>query len=207
MAVCKLINRETECWYQPGVVGNDIVAVLKCPGETEEKLERPVTGRTGANLCRVFHEVKDWRQNGFCLQEISIVDVFKDSGCKTRVAIGELEAIIKGKSIVLCFGNEANDACLKIKKCDKRTVLCFCHPGEQGLAHVVRQADVDLSSYEYKRKYSKMDRVDFSRQILKYIAEYIQTAETGRRHTFGEFLERYGLGLRKRPKSKSATKD
>lgn len=206
MAVCNKLNRETECWYQPGADGNDIVAVLKCPGEAEEELGRPVTGRTGANLCRVFHKIKDWSQKGFCIQEVAVVDVYKDSGCKTRVTTQELETKIEGKSIILCFGNEAINACSKITDCSERTILCFCHIGEQGLAHVVRQADVGLSSDEYNRRYSKEDRMEFSRHKLKCIAEYIQTAEIGRRHTFKEFLNKYGFGLWNRSKSKGSVK-
>ncbi|MBQ3340766.1 MAG: hypothetical protein IJG84_02640 [Kiritimatiellae bacterium] len=148
--------------YSPGIRGNPVLIILQEPGVAEKELGRPATGRTGANICRLFKKMKQHgcvssttNNNGFCFSNVSIINARTEDGQVIYQDMKYLDGIseLKSKRIVLCFGEKAV-RCFKtmyrmkyLSECEK--LFCFPHIGTQGLSHInvpSKEADEDRES-------------------------------------------------------------
>lgn len=137
--LCRERSNDTTKDCSPGKAGNRILVVLQSPGEAEVDLQRPATGHTGANICRLFSFMKNGCKHGnrfyeheFCIRNVTIVNS----------TYADFAAELTGKQIIFCFGMCARNW-YRHKKgtlSKKHLVFSFCHIGSRGLCWIRSRA-------------------------------------------------------------------
>lgn len=151
---CRERSNGTTKDYSPGKAGNRILVVLQSPGKAEVDLQRPATGHTGANICRLFSFMKNGCKQGnrfyeqeFCIRNVTIVN-------STCADFGEID--LTGKQIIFCFGERARNWYRRKKGTlsKKHLALSFCHIGSRGLCRIRTSAGAKVDEGVVIRKFA-----------------------------------------------------
>lgn len=194
--------------YSPGVRGNPVLIILQEPGVAEKELGRPATGRTGADICRLFKKMTKHgcacatANNVFCFRNVAIINAQTENrqviSQDTKYSKDILE--LKDKRIVLCFGEKAV-RCFRtmyqenyLSECEK--LFCFPHIGTQGLSHI---------NIPIKQAYEERESAVLCR--MAYFIEKHLCEETNYFLSVQEFLRESKAEWRKGPLQDWARKD
>jgi len=112
-STCKYRQDDTSCCFYRGEAGNPVLIILQEAGGVEKELGRPATGRTGANLCRLFSRMKESGCSKdteiFCVWRVTIMNAQTENGCAITEdsSYKDKLGILSDKSIAFCFGENS----------------------------------------------------------------------------------------------------
>lgn len=170
-------NTADSASYKPANADNPVLVILQEPGIAEVELGRPATGRTGANICRLFKMMKRYgcgcttAKNVHCYYNVSVINAKTENGRLIYQDSKYLNSLseLKNKRVVYCFGEKAV-RCFKalyrkryLHRCNK--LFCFPHIGTKGLSYI----NVSGIEAEEKRETAILRRMSYF--IEKHLGE------------------------------------
>lgn len=181
--LCRERQSNTTSDFYQGKPENRILVILESPGEAEIDLNRPAVGHTGGNLCRLFSSMANgcrctdgqFYEGEFCIKNAMILN--------STSSKGDVSVFLKGKNIVLAFGESAIKKYKRIKgHLPNHLLLWFCHIGTLGLGAIK----------DSKRgKISERDKIIM---MCRWIDGHCNAYKNGfEMCSFEEFLNKEGL--------------
>ena len=142
----RCVPKGTSCLFSPG---NEVCCIFDQPEAAEIDLGMPIAGATGANLCRLFEDLKSRYSTApyadcLCRKAVTIVNSRYNGHLPCKRYVEEIIKRIDKCAIILAFGRESEKFCDDIKQVNVRFFfvrrrLFTCHTSLIKVWHVSRR--------------------------------------------------------------------